>query len=113
MDNPNTLSTLGNQGNNKITELPAISQKLKTKHNTENTIIFILMWNHKRLENTKNKKTKTKPNTKTKQEQKTNKIKTTWCNIMISERNKHLLAFAWQLLCSVIIRGKSCNDVLI
>ena len=92
MDNPNTLSTLGNKGSKKITELRA---------------------NHKRLENTKEQKTKTKPKTKTKQEQKTNKTKTTWCNIMISERNKHLLAFAWQLLCSVIIRGKSCNDVLI
>jgi hypothetical protein len=61
----------------------------------------------------KKTKTKTKPNTKTKQEQKTNKTKTTWCNIMTSERNKHLLAFAWQLLCSVIIRGKGYNDVLI
>ena len=48
MDNPNTLSTLGNKGNNKITELRA---------------------NHKRLENTKKQKTKTKPKTKTKNKQ--------------------------------------------
>jgi hypothetical protein len=61
----------------------------------------------------KNKNEKQKPKTKTKQEQKTNKTKTTWCNIMISERNKHILTFAWQLLCNVIIRGKSCNEVLI
>jgi hypothetical protein len=107
MDNPNTLSTLGNKGSNKITELRAFSQKLKTKHNTENTIIFILMWSHKRLENTKKNKKQIK------QEQKTNKTKTTWCNTMISERNKHVLAFAWLLLCSVIIRGKSCKKVLI
>jgi hypothetical protein len=40
MDNPNTLSILVNKGNNKITELGGISQKLKAKHNTENTIIF-------------------------------------------------------------------------
>jgi hypothetical protein len=32
---------------------------------------------------------------------------------MISERNKHVLVFDWQLLCSIIFRCKSCNEVLI
>ena len=32
---------------------------------------------------------------------------------MISERNKPILTLAWQLLCSVIVRGKSRNEVLV
>ena len=48
-----------------------------------------------------------------KQNKKQTKLNTTWLNTMIFERNKHLLVFAWPLLCSVIIRGKGCNEVLI
>jgi hypothetical protein len=40
MDNPNTLSILVNNGNNKITELGGISKKIKAKQNTENTIKY-------------------------------------------------------------------------
>jgi hypothetical protein len=68
---------LGNKGNNKLPNSEQTTKDWKIQ---------------------KKQKTKTKPKTKTKQEQKTSKTKTTWCNIMISERNKHLLAFEQELL---------------
>jgi hypothetical protein len=68
MDNPNTLSILGKLDTERR---QTTKWKNKAKHNTENTIIFNLMWNHKRLENTKKQKTRTKTKNKNKNKTRT------------------------------------------
>ena len=60
-----------NQMKNQNETQQTNKQKLKAKHNTENTIIFNLMWNHKRLENTKKQKTRTKTKNKNKNKTRT------------------------------------------
>jgi hypothetical protein len=109
MDNPNTLSILGKLD----TERRQTNKwKIKTKHNKQtnknskrNTIqktqsysIWCETTKDWKIQKNKKQEQKLKTKTKTKQEQKTNKTKTSWCNTMFSERNKHLLVFDWQLM---------------